>query len=410
MMRFLVIAQDLRVSGTSEGIVSRSFLSKLRVAYQDAVINVLYLKHHPSDDQLDLLPVDSIETHLLNLKIPFFTKWVNKIYWRLFHVSLSKKHIDKVYGLYIGKIDYQKYDHIFIRSSGLGYETILGAKDLPILKKAIINFHDPYPVFWDTGSKKKISNLELFRFKEMYEVVTQAKICIAPASLLSEDMEHLYGSNKKFYTLPHQYNKSVFDFSDTSKVRLKSKEITISYHGAIQFGRNIDILLDAYQELIENNFFYKENTELVLRLNGQQNKRLREKYSKIENIFVLDTLSFSNSSYEQIHQSDVVIILENCSTHSNILVGKAPFLASLNKLLLSLSPERSEMRRLIQDNSYTAHCNDKEEIKLKLENLIINRMNSNNPVYPFGDYFDDENFKKMLDIVLFEKRISTELY
>ena len=32
-MNFLVIAQDLRVSGTSEGVVSRSFLAKLRMAY-----------------------------------------------------------------------------------------------------------------------------------------------------------------------------------------------------------------------------------------------------------------------------------------------------------------------------------------------------------------------------------------
>lgn len=401
-MKFLIIAQDLRVFGTSEGIVSRSFLSKLRIAYPQSIIDAVYLKHHPSDDRLDLLPVDSIETHILNLEIPFFTKWFNKIYWRLFYVSLTKRHIDKIYRSYIAKIDYEKYDHVFIRSSGLGYETILGSKNLPLLKKAIINFHDPYPVFWDTGSKKKITNLEMFEFKEMFEVVTQAKRCISPASLLSEDLEHLYGSNKKFYTLPHQYSDSVFDFSDKNKVRSSNKKITISYHGAIQFGRNIDILLDAYQELVESNIFFKENTEFVMRLRGQQNSRLIMKYAKIENIKVLDCLNFSNSSFEQINETDIVIILENCSTHSNILVGKAPFLASIRNPILSISPERSEMRRIITDNQYIASCTDKEEIKQKLENLIINRMNSDEEVYPFGDYFSDENFKGMLDTVLFE--------
>ena len=79
-MKFLVIEQDLRVSGTSQGIISRSFLAKLRIAYPESIIDVVYLKHHPSDDQLNLLPVDSIETHVLNLKIPLITKWVNKIY------------------------------------------------------------------------------------------------------------------------------------------------------------------------------------------------------------------------------------------------------------------------------------------------------------------------------------------
>ena len=57
-------------------------------------------------------------------------------------------------------------------------------------------------------------------------------------------MEHLYGSQKPFFTVPHQYCEEVFDFSDKSKVRKKQKEVQISYHGVIQFTRNIDVLLD----------------------------------------------------------------------------------------------------------------------------------------------------------------------
>lgn len=401
-MKFLVIAQDLRISGTSEGIVSRSFLSKLRIAYPDSVIDVVYLKQYYSDDRLDLLPVNSIETHILNLEIPFFTKWVNKIYWRLFHTSLKEQHISKVYGSYIGKIIYEKYDHIFIRSSGLEYETILGAKGLPILKKAIINFHDPYPVFWNTGAKDKLSVIELFRLKEMLKVVEQAKGCMSPARILSYDMEHLYGTNKKFHILPHQYSERVFDFSDVRKVVKKNKKINISHHGAIQFARNVDILIDAYKELIENNSSYKKNTELLLRLRGFENKRLRSKYSEYSNIIILDTIDFCNSSQEQANESDILIVLENCCLNSNILGGKIPFIASLNKPLLSLSPERSEMRTLLTDNQFIANCNDKVEIKQKLENLIINRLNSKEPVYPFGDYFSDENFKILFDKILFE--------
>lgn len=401
-MKILVIVQDLRMFGTSEGIVSRSFLAKLRKAYPDSIIDLIYLKHHPSDDRLDLLPVNSIETHLLNLKIPFFTKWLNKIYWRLFHFSLTKNHIHKVYGSYIAKTDCHKYDHIFIRSAGLDHETILGTKDLPILKKAIVNFHDPYPLFWCAGSTSTLTNLELFKLKEMYEVVTQAKTCMSSASLMSEDMQSLYGCRKKFYNLPHQYDQSVFDLSDVKNVLKKNKKITISYHGAIQFGRNIDILLDAYKELLENNASYKENTEFVLRLRGQDNKRLLEKYPETTNIIILDTLNFSNSCNEQMHEADINIILENGPLYCNILVGKAPFLAAIQKPILSISPERSELRRIITDNQYIASCLDKEEIKQKLENLIVNRMNSSEAVYPFGDYFSDANFKMMLDKVLFE--------
>ena len=45
-MKFLVIEQDLRVSGTSQGIISRSFLAKLRLAYPQSIIDVVYLKQY----------------------------------------------------------------------------------------------------------------------------------------------------------------------------------------------------------------------------------------------------------------------------------------------------------------------------------------------------------------------------
>ncbi|WP_396168084.1 hypothetical protein [Flavobacterium sp.] len=405
-MKFLVIAQDLRAWGTSEGIVSRSFLAKLRVAYPQSIIDVVYVKQEASYDQLYLLPVDSIKEYVLDVKIPFFTKWFNKIYWRLFHVSLIRNHIRKVYQSCFAKIDYHQYDHIFIRSAGIEHETILGAKNLPILKKAIVNFHDPYPLFWYPGSKTALTNLELFRLKEMFEVVTQAKTCISPSSLLSEDLQALFGSRKKIYTLPHQYDQSVFDLLNVENGFKKNSKIMISYQGAIQFGRNVELLLDAYQELVKGNPLYKENTEFVLRLKGIDKKKLVLKYVNCPNIKILDFAIFTDSCKEQMHEADINIIIESGPLYSNILVGKAPFLAATQKPILSISPERSEMRRIVKDPQYITSCADKEEIKQKLENLIVNRMSSNEAVYPFGDYFGDENFKKRLDAILLETNVN----
>jgi len=398
-MKFLIIEQDLRVSGTSQGIISRSFLAKLRISYPKSIIDVVYLKHHHSDDQLDLLPVDSIETHFLNLKIPFFTKWLNKVYWRLFHISLKDQYIHKVYGSYIGKVDYQKYDHIFIRSAGLNCETILGSIDLPILKKAIINFNEPYPTFWCAGSAASLTNLELFKMKKMQKVVEQAKACMA-TQFLARDMQFLYGSRKQFYSLPHQYVEKVFDLSDKSQVLKKLKKVTITYHGAIQFGRNIDILLDCYKELINNNSTYKENTEFILRLKSAEVYRLRKKYVDIENIRLLEGINFSNAAYEQRYLSDINILLENGPIYCSVLLGKAPLLASIEKPIFSLSPIRSEMRNIVKDQRFIANYNNKEEIKHKLENLIVGSLNEKKYSNPFGDYFSDESFKKFVDEII----------
>jgi len=399
-MKILIIEQDLKVSGTSQGIISRSFLAKLRVAYPNAIIDVVYLKQNESDDQLHLLPVNSVKTHILNLNVPFFTKLINRFYWRLFGISLNTDHIYKVYRSYISKIDYKGYDHIFIRSAGLAHETILGTKDLPILKKAIVNFHDPYPLFWYVGSNKELTRLQLLQMKTMFKVVEQSKTCMSSAHHMSNDLEFLYGTRKKFYTLPHQYADAVFDLTDNAAVVPKNKKVTISYHGAIQFGRNIEILLDAYKELIENNILFQENTEFVLRLKWSELQKLAKKYESISNIKVLETLNFSNSCYEQKHIADINIILENGPSYCNILVGKAPFLAEIKKPILSLSPSRSELRNIITDDRFIANSNDKQEIKTKLENLIIDRLHSNEPVYPFGDFFSLENFKKSLNEIL----------
>jgi hypothetical protein len=400
-MKFLIIAQDLRVSGTSEGIVSRSFLAKLKKVYPESKIEVLYLCTHSNDDNLQILPVNSLTKKIISTKIPFHVKWINRFTTRMFNILYAENYIYKKFTIEISKIDYTQYDHIMVRSAGLNHETILGMHNLPILQRTIVNFHDPYPYAWYSGKPNKVTRNEMKRLQKMIEVVQQAKACCASAYYMAKDLQYLFVSDKYFYTIPHQFDDSVFDFSDVSTVLKKNKKLTISYHGAIQFGRNADILLDAYQELLESDSLYRENTEFVLRLNGQENQRLRTKYSKIQNISILDTVNFSNSSNEQMNEADITIILENGPLYCNILVGKAPFLAAIKKPILSISPERSEVRRIITDSQYIASCTDKEEIKQKLEELIVNRMNSNAEVYPCGDYFSDENFKVMLDKVLF---------
>ncbi|MBP4140519.1 hypothetical protein J3S90_01735 [Flavobacterium sp. P4023] len=399
-MRFLVIVQDLRVSGTSEGIVSRSFIAKLRKTYPKSVIDSVYIAHSETEDRLDLLPVDTIKKHIVNTKVPFWTLFWNRFYWRLFHVSLKERYIHKQYAKVIELLDYTIYDHIFIRSAGIDHEMILATHNLPILKKTIINFHDPYPLSWYVGSKTNFSKLEFFRLKRMMQIVGQAKTCSSSAQWMSHDLEHLYASKKKFYTLPHQFDETVFDLSDKSQMLAKNKKISISYHGALMFGRNIENLLIAYQELLQEDVIYKENTEFVLRLKGDGIQQLKQKFSSIENLQILDCLNFSNSSNEQIHDSDIVIILENGPLYCNVLVGKAPFLAAFGKPVLCVSPKKSELREIITDKKFIANMNNVQEIKEKLKALIDHRMISNEKVNPFGDYFSDANFKKQLYKIL----------
>jgi glycosyltransferase involved in cell wall biosynthesis len=398
-MNFLVIAQDLRISGTSEGIVSRSFLAKLRMAYPEAIIDVLYLKIHKGEDELDLLPVNSIVSQEINLKAPFFIKWLNRVYSRVFSVSVYDNYIHKLFAKHISNINHEKYSHVFVRSSGVNHETILATKNLSILDKSILNFHDPYPLFWYPGSKNKLTGVELFRLKKMQAVIDQASVCISPSKLLSKDLSFLYKSDK-FQVLPHQYSNSVFNLPEKRKKTNKNKKVIISYHGSVQFGRNLDILLDAFSELISENLSFKSDVEICVRLKTNDYKRFKNKYANSENIIILEKADFSTSSYEQMFESDIIVILENGPKISNILVGKAPFVAFLKKPVLVLAPKESELRNIVTDEKYIANYFDKKEIKEKLKGLILQRLDSNTEVYPFGNYFSDDHFKTQLSQIL----------
>jgi hypothetical protein len=237
----------------------------------------------------------------------------------------------------------------------------------------------------------------------MYKVVQQAKACISTALLMSNDLEFLYGSRKKFYTVPHQFSPSVFDLTDIQKVRPKQKKLAIAYHGSIQFGRKINTLLDAYSALVTENETIKEETEFVLRLGGGDVNALRDNCKDCGNIVILPTLNFSNSAYEQTHIADINVILENGPLYCNILVGKAPFLAALYKPVFCVSPKRSELRQIIKDPELIANGGNLADVKVKLEALIEKRLVSNENINYFGDNFSAEYFKVILDKVLIDK-------
>jgi len=399
-MKILVICQDLRNTGTSEGIVSRSFIYRLKEAYPDFNLEVLYLKCDENENQSELLQANRYKEVLINRSLPLYINWINRIAWRITGTSLNDRYFEKQYGKELKKVDASKYNYIFLRSSGLNYELILGAlENLPLLQKSIVNFHDPFPVYWDTGSQTALTNLELQRLKRMQRVVNTAAVCISPSKLLSQDLEFLYGTKKPFLTVPHQFSEKVFDQDDKFEIRPTEKKISISYHGAVQFGRSLDLFLDAYLELLEEFPLWKEDTELVLRIKGPSVEGLIKKSQESFNIKILEIASFYISYREQKEQDDILLILENSSPHSNILPGKAPVLSSLQKTIFALSPKRSELRGLM-DKKYVAAFNDKTEIKLKLANLINEALiRKDQKVDIFKDYFDLSEFKKSLDTV-----------
>ncbi|OCB76550.1 hypothetical protein LPBF_06350 [Flavobacterium crassostreae] len=348
----------------------------------------------------DFLKVDHITIHRVKTKPSLGLKILNAIYRRIFIKSLYKTFVINQYKKPITKIHPEEYDLVFVRSSGLDYETILALKGTRLLAKAIINFHDPYPLIFDASGSKPLTKKDLIDWKQMYKIVQKAYKCMTPSALLSKDLQLIYGSQKKFYTLPHQYDPSVFNLTNTTQVRKKQKPISISYHGGLQFGRNVDIVLDAYVNLLKTYPQILVQSEFVLRLKSAENTRIKQKYKAFENIHILDTLDFSNSANEQMAQADILIILESTSDYSNILLGKTPFIASLSKPVLALLPRDCELRSIIKDNRYLARSTNQKDIESKLKALIENTLYNKEKTNVFGDYFGEQHFQKKIKDML----------
>ena len=86
-MKVLILAQDLRISGTSEGLVSRSFILGLNKNCPNSKLDLVYLKTHSSNDSLNLLPVNLLKESRINLKPDLLTIWINRFTLRLFNFS-----------------------------------------------------------------------------------------------------------------------------------------------------------------------------------------------------------------------------------------------------------------------------------------------------------------------------------
>ena len=402
-MRFLVITQDLRVSGTSAGIGRRSFLVKLKKTYPNSVIDLFYISNFAAskNDELVTLPVDSIIRKTVNNRIPYHIKWLNRVSTRMFDFLYAESYIHQKYAKHIKQIDHRIYNHIFIWSSGINHETILASHDLPILKKAIVIFHDPYPLAWYKGMSSKIHKNEFLRLRKMISVVQQSKSCCATAYYMAKDLQYLYASKKFFHTLPHCFEVNAFKLDRKDNIRGKKAKCQIAYHGALMFGRNMRGLLDAYSQLIEENETIKKTTEFVLRVKGENVDEFKTIYKHNNNIHILDPLDFSNSFNEQLHESDINIILENGPYYSNILPGKVPLLANLGKPVFILSPLKSELRRITENPvHYIADMNNIAEIKEKLKDIILRTLKNESFEKPFGNYFSDENFINSIQTII----------
>ncbi|MDA9127597.1 hypothetical protein N9J65_01930 [Flavobacteriaceae bacterium] len=400
--RILVITEDLRISGTSEGIVSRSFIARLRNFFPDGIIHIIYIKCFESNDRLDLLPIDNCEEFEINLKPSVFIKWCNRLTRFFLSFSVYEKNlIEQIRKIY-KNIKPQNYHHIFFRSTGLEFRSIIALENSKLLPHSIINFHDPFPKAWYRKSDYGFRKSDEKTLRSIIKIVERAKACITPSQVLSQNLAFLYQSNRTFHTIPHQFVPEVFNLPLPNILFSKKRpdKITLSYHGAHMFGRNIDFMLECFDELCAENYEINNTAIMRIRVKGQENSKLRKKYAHNNNIFILDSVDFFTSFSEQMTESDINILMENGPFYSNVLLGKTPIIDYFKKPILIFSPDSSEFRAICGNYTFLCSMNNKVEIKQTINSIVMAVKSGDEISSPFYDLFTQDYFNRSLSKVL----------
>ena len=394
-MKTLILCQVIDLEGTSEGIVSNSFIIKYLKLFPEQDVEIVWISERQGIANLSEKLNFDLKT--IQIRKRYYT-WIenkaNGFLNQFLNFNFKDKHKINNYKNAINQCHLYKYDQIFVRSGGLGFELIRALHGNNYLNKMILYFHDPYPPSIYPGSNSKFSKSEYFKIKEMRAIVQKAKAVFSPSKKLSADLGFLFG--RRFKTLPHQFDKDIFNNYNTNKNEsLDEDYLYIMYHGAIQHNRNLDLVLKAFTELVDKNPRF-EKFKFVIRSKGKEVNHLKKLYDSHKHIMFLKNISAYDSYMEQKKYASLSLILETNGEYSNILGGKVPLLVSFNANILCLTSRESELKRLLKHSNkdyveYDFNSIEKK-LKLKLSNILDDKEYQN----PMINYFSDVRFKQKI--------------
>ncbi|TXE12034.1 glycosyltransferase family 4 protein [Seonamhaeicola algicola] len=294
-----------------------------------------------------------------------------------------------------------KSDLVLTLSKAASFRPHYAVNKIPELhNKWLAYIHDPYPFscypqpyrFKEPGYKVK----EVF-FKKVTE---NAEHVVFPSLLLKEWMGQFFNNcNKKGVIIPHQQ----FELS-TEKIKLPNfldiNKFNLLHAGGLLNARNPEGLLKGLLLFFQKFPEHRDEVQLILIGNTTRFSNMLSAYHKeMPELVVVDkTLPF-NDVYAIQMMVSVNIILETISNISPFLPGKFPHCVSANKKMMSLSPLKSEVRRLLgADYPYVAEIDDVTKIaniieelyflwKKNSDNLLLNREDLN--YYLSGKYLKE---------------------
>lgn len=376
----LVIVESIDVnnSSASKGRVALiQNLSKLSIK-----LTVL----HYTRKEIHLQGITCIAIPEKRKSLLFALSRIQRLIQRYFKINLAKR-LEPIFGFSftyfndvnsiksaIKSFNFLDVDYVLTLSKAASYRTHYAINKIKVLHdKWLAYIHDPYPFscypqpyyFKEPGYKIK----EKF-FKE---VTTNAKYTVFPSLLLKDWMGQFFDTcNKNGVIVPHQQfelNTTDIELPDF----LDSKKFNLLHAGGLLNARNPEGLLKGLLAFFKKHPQCRNNVRLIFIGNTTRFSKMLSTYNKeLPELIVIDkTVSF-NYVYAIQKLVSVSVILETKSDISPFLPGKFPHCVTANKKIISLSPSKSEVRRLLgEDYPYVAEIDDDNKIAKIIEDLYF---------------------------------------
>ena len=216
-------------------------------------------------------------------------------------------------------------------------------------------------------------------------------------------------TSKRLKDLYSEINSSIFQVTngyDYNKPVIKlDKKFSISHVGSLYNERNPEFLWDIIDELSENLQGFKE--DLQINLIGNNNKKIKQNLSKREfnNCIVYHDYVEHKKAIEFMCSSQVLLMMEVDDDESSYAIpGKLFDYLNSNRPIISIGPEKSEVREILFNTGSGKFFNYKDynSLKLYIEKLYenyVNNLSISDNNYNIDNYNRKNLTSKLVEII-----------
>jgi hypothetical protein len=380
-MKILVVVDSINIEDSSGSKANVALISNL----VEAGFEVLVYHYTLKDIQIPGVPCFAI-SEIKNSPLYLLSR-IQRVLSRNFNINMApflEKHFGFSFTFFndsnsivkaLKKINF-KLDLVLTLSKGASFRPHYALLKLPEWHhKWMAYVHDPYPFHyyprpytWVESSYKQKENF-------FTQVSEKAKYSAFPSQLLLEWMGSYFPNFLKTGTIiPHQNAKYNLPNSVENIVLpdyFDAAKFNLLHAGNLMKQRSPKGLLEGFKLFLKKNPEAAKESKLIVLGNASYHSKMLQEYQTNNPEMYIYT---ENVAFDVVYQLQknvsVNIILESKSEISPFLPAKFPHCVEANKVILSLAPYYSEIRRLLgEDYLYWSEVNTIEKIASLIEKL-----------------------------------------